>query len=90
MKYNVGDILFVKKCKYKSRHLPRLLPHPRLRLYPYSELLNTVGIITKVHKHSDIFESGSTEDNNGYIWLSQVELKEYYFYEDEIECEVLK
>ena len=84
MKYNVGDILFVKKCEYKSRSRCRR----RLDIYPH--LHNTVGIITQVHKHSDIFESGSTDYDNGYIWLSQVDGKEYHFYENEIECEVLK
>ena len=96
MKYQVGDILLVKKCEWKLRpHLllrSHLLLHPRLRLrldiYPH--LRNTVGIITEVHKHSDIFESGSTENDNLYIWLSQVDRKEYWFYEDEMECEVLK
>ena len=100
MKYQVGDVLFVKNCEYKSRpHLdrrpllpprlrPRLLLHPRLHCRP--ELLNTVGIITEVYKHSDIFESGSTENHNLYFLLSQVDRKEYYFYENEVECEVLK
>ena len=90
MKYQVGDILFVKKCEWKYHPLLRLdlLLHPRLDLYPHLD--NTVGIITEVHKHSDIFRSGSTENHNLYIWLSQVDRKEYWFYEDEIECEVLK
>jgi hypothetical protein len=91
MKYEVGDILFVKKCEYKSHpsYNPthNYLPF-HLRLRP--RLHNTVGIITEVHKHSDIFRSGSKENDNVYIWLSQVDRKEYYFYEDEIECEVLK
>jgi hypothetical protein len=84
MKYKVGDLILVKKCEYKSRpHLP-LLPrlHPRLH--------NTIGIITEVEKHSDIFEKDSTENDNGYIWYSQVDGKEYYFYQDEVECEVIK
>ena len=65
MKYQVGDVLFVKKYEYKHR-LPlrlRLDLHPRLHLPLHLplHLHNTVGIITQVHKHSDIFESGSTD-----------------------------
>ena len=88
MKYQVGDILFIKKCECK----PRPRPHLRalLHLRPLLHLHNTVGIITEVHKHSDVFRSGSTEDDNGYIWLSQVDAREYFFYENEMECEVLK
>jgi hypothetical protein len=89
-KYQVGDVLLVKKCEYKSRLLPHPRLPPRLRLRPHLRLKNTVGIITEVEKHSDIFESGSTESDNGYIWLSQIDGKEYHFFENEIECEVLK
>ena len=84
MKYEVGDALFVKKCEWKPR--PHLRPHLHFRPH----LHNTVGIITEVHKHSDIFRSGSTENDNGYIWLSQVDGREYWFYENQVECEVLK
>ena len=87
MKYKVGDLLFVKKCEYKPRLRLRPLADPRLRLRP--RLHNTIGIITEVKKHSDIFEKDSTENDNGYIWYSQVDGKEYYFYEDEAECEVI-
>ena len=92
MKYQVGDILFVKKCEWKYRPLPRLRPRLLLLLRPplHPRLHNTVGIITEVYKHIDIFESASTENDNGYIWLSQVDRKEYWFYENEMECEVLK
>ena len=90
MKYNVGDVLFMKKFEYKGRFhpLPRPRPLPRLRLR--LRLQNTFGIITEVEKHTDIFKKGSTENDNGYIWYSQVDGKEYYFYEDEVEGEVVK
>jgi hypothetical protein len=87
MKYKVGDLLFVKKCDYEPRHRPR--PHPHLRPRPLPHLHNTIGIITEVEKHSDIFEKDSTENDNGYIWYSQVDGRKYYFYEDEAECEVI-
>jgi hypothetical protein len=88
MKYKVGDLILVKKCDYEPR--PRLRPHPHLRPPPLPHLHNTIGIITEVEKHSDIFEKDSTPDDNGYIWYSQVDGRKYYFYEDEVECEVLE
>jgi hypothetical protein len=78
MKYQVGDLVLVKDIRL------RLRPRPRLRLH------NTIGIITEVEKNSDIFEKDSTENDNGYIWYSQVDGREYYFYQDEVECEVIK
>ena len=96
MKYKVGDLVLVKKCYYEPRlHLhphphPRRLRRlrPRLRLHP--RLHNTIGIITEVEKHTDLFEKSSTENDNGYVWYSQVDGKEYYFYQDEVECELIK
>jgi len=86
MKYQVGDLILVKDI----RLLPRLRLRLRLHLHPrlHPRLLNTLGIITEVHKHSDFFRSGSTEDDNGCIWYSQVDGKEYYFYQDEVDGEV--
>ena len=94
MKYKVGDLLLVKKCEYKPLPLPlprlRSLLRLRPRLHPRLRLHNTIGIITKIEKHTDIFESGSTEDDNAYIWYSQADNKEYYFYQDEIDGEVVR
>ena len=89
MKYKVGDLLLIKDIRPRPR--PRLLLHPRLRLrlHLHPHLHNTIGIITEVEKHSDIFEKDSTENDNGYIWYSQVDGREYYFYQDEVECEVI-
>ena len=53
-------------------------------------LNNTFGIITAVEKHTDIFQKDSTENDNGYIWYSQVDNAEYYFFEDEVVGEVVK
>jgi hypothetical protein len=104
MKYNVGDLVLVKECIYKPRlrlhpcsrfdlcphlhlHLrPRL--HPRLRLRP--ELFNSYGIVTEAIKHSDAWEGESTSDDNFYVWYSQIDSKEYYFFENEITVEVVE
>jgi hypothetical protein len=84
VKYKASDILLVKDINI----FPRLRPHPHLRLHPRPH--NTIGIITEVEKHSDIFESGSNENDNGYIWYSQVDGREYYFFENEVVGEVIK
>ena len=89
MKYKVGDLVLVKKCHYEPRP-GRRWPLRGVRLLPLPCLHNTIGIITEVEKHTDLFEKSSTENDNGYVWYSQVDGKEYYFYQDEVECEVLK
>ena len=88
MKYRVGDLILIKNIDLSLR--PRLPPLPRPRHRPRLLLQNTFGIITEVEKHTDIFKKGSTENDNGYIWYSQVDGKEYHFYEDEVEGEVVK
>ena len=98
MKYKVGDLLLIKDFEFKCRHHPRPrrlelpLPHlPRHPLPSNRRLINSFGIITKVEKHSDIFEKGSTKNDNCYVWFSQADSKEYYFYENEVtEVEVFK
>ena len=70
---------------------PNLQPHPRLHPYPGISVLKTVGIIIECEKHDRIFKGYTTEADNGYIWYSQLEGKEYYFYEGEIlDGEILK
>ena len=96
MKYKVGDLLLVKDIPLRPRPHPRLHPHlhphlhPRLHPHLRPRLNNTFGIITTVEKHSDIFEKDSTENDNGYIWYSQVDNTEYYFYEDEVDGEIVE
>jgi hypothetical protein len=98
MKYNVGDLLLIKDCEYKSRLHLRLDPpfrhrlrlHPRPRLLPRPELFNSFGIITKAIKHSDAWEGDSTIDDNVYVWFSQVDCKEYFFFQDEVTGEVVE
>jgi hypothetical protein len=87
MKYQVGDLVLVKDCKYKPRlHLRHHLL-PRLRLRP--ALFNSFGIVIRAIKHSDTWRGDSTGDNNVYVWYSQVDSKEYSFYEDEVDGEII-
>jgi hypothetical protein len=84
LKYKVGDVFHLEKFEFGLRaHRPgRLRPRWRHR--------NTVGIITAVEKHTDIFESGSSEGDNCYIWFSQIDGKQYCFYENEVEGSILR
>ena len=77
MKFNTGDL--VRFNEFSLRLRPHLLPPLR----PRPHLINTYGIIIRTEKHNEIFKKGSTDDDNGYVWLSQIDQKEYYFYEDE-------
>ncbi len=81
MKYKVGDAVVVNNFSPPRRPRPHLHLHLRLQ--------NTLGIITQVEKHTDIFEKDSTENDNGYIWYSQVDGSEYHFYEDEVKGEIV-
>jgi hypothetical protein len=91
MKYSVGDLVLVKDYKYKPRRRPLwryrpVRPHLPLR----RELLNSFGIITKVEKHSDAWEGETTNDDNVYVWFSQLDAKEYDFCENEVDGEIIK
>ena len=92
MKYKVGDLLLVKHCEYKTRPRLRLRPRPPLRfkLHLDIELFNSYGIITEAIKHNDAWEGDSTNGDNVYVWFSQVDGKEHYFYENEVTGEVVE
>ena len=92
MKYSVGDLLLVKFCEFKPRSClrPRLLPHLPLPPRPRHKLFNSYGIVTEAIKHFDAWEGESTSDDNVYVWFSQVDGKEYFFYENEITVEVVE
>jgi hypothetical protein len=88
MKYQVGDLVLLKKCIWKPRLKARL--KRGRKSCPRPGLHNTFGIITAAEKHSELFIEDSTDADNGYFWYSQVDQQEYYFYENEAECEVFK
>jgi hypothetical protein len=80
---------------------PRLRPRPHLRILPRPHLRldleldlhlkNTYGVITEVINHSDAWEGESTEDDNIYVWYSQVDAKTYWLCQSDLaEYEVVK
>jgi hypothetical protein len=75
MKYQVGDLVFVKDVNSEAFH--------------WNHLIHTFGIITVAEKYNDIFK-GLSEKDNSYVWYSQVDNKEYHFYEDEVTGEIVK
>ena len=89
MKYNVGDLLLVKYCEFKLRPRLRLPLRLPLRPRPRPELFNSYGIVTEAIKHSDLWEGESTNGDNVYVWYSQIDGKEYYFYENEVTGEII-
>jgi hypothetical protein len=95
MKYQVGHVVVVKDILFRFHPLLHLRPRHVLLLQlllPLRlqyHLKNTFGIITGVEEHTDLYEKDSTENDNGYIWYSQVDQKEYYFYQDEVDGEVI-
>ncbi len=96
MKYQVGDLVLMKNIILQPRaivthHIRYSLKSP-IRLHPrlLLRLNNTYGIITNIEKHNNIFKKLSTEKDNGYSWYSQADQKEYYFYEYEVDGEVIK
>ena len=91
MKYSVGDLLLVKICDYKPHPRPRRIPlHLHLRLRLRREMFNSYGIVTEAIKHSDAWEGQSTNNDNVYVWYSQIDGKEYYFFENEVTGEVVE
>ena len=93
MKFQVGDLVLMKECRFKSRLRLHLRLHLRLRLVLdyYPHLKNTYGVITEAISHRDAWQEDSTEDDNVYFWYSQVGAKTYYFCQSELtEYEVVK
>lgn len=98
MKYNVGDLIFIKNIDPRPRpplrlrlrrrttdhcrHRIRLRPRLDLDVFPH--LKNTYGVIIEVINHSDAWEGQSAEDDNVYFWYSQVDAKTYWFCENEL------
>ena len=95
MKYSVGDLLLIKDIEYNAQfQLRPRLRHRRIRPRPCDylrhELFNSYGIVTEAIKHSDALVDESTNGDNVYVWFSQIDGKEYCFYEDEVIAEVIK
>ena len=89
MKCQIGDLVLIESIEIR----PRLRLRPRLPILYYRpppSLFNSYGIITQAIKHNDLFEKGSTKKDNGYVWFSQIDSKEHFFYEDEVIGEVIR
>jgi hypothetical protein len=90
MKYQVGDLVLLKHCEFKLHHFAIFSPiirHPR----PFPELFHSYGMITWAVNHNDYWKGGeSTNDDNVYVWFSQLDAKEYSFCENEVIGEVIK
>ena len=84
MKYSVGDLVLIKDDNSNSFHWN----HPGQPLLVHSHLIGTFGIITVAEKYNHIFK-GPSEKDNSYVWYSQVDGKEYHFYEDELTGEII-
>ena len=80
--FEIGDLVEFKGYTPRPR-LHRSVPHLRLRLRPRPRL-NSLGIILSCEDHKILWEKDSTEDDNGYVWFSQEESTEFYFYENEL------
>ena len=93
MKYSVGDLLLIKDIEYNAKFNLRLRWRPRLPILYYRpppSLFNSYGIVTQAIKHSDTPQGESTNGDNVYVWFSQIDGKEYFFYEDEVTGEVVE
>jgi len=76
--YQIGELVEFKGYLLHPRLRPRRAhqrPRPRL---------NSLGIILSCEDHKNLFESDSTEDDNGYVWFSQEESREFFVYENEL------
>ena len=93
MKHQIGDLVEFKKfipryplfsrnhCVEETSHRA----HRRFGLHLQRILrLNSLGIILSCEDHKNLFESDSTEDDNGYVWFSQEESGEFFVYENEL------
>jgi hypothetical protein len=47
-------------------------------------------MVTQAIKHNDAWEGETTNDDNVYVWFSQLDAREYSFCEDEVIGEVIK
>jgi hypothetical protein len=90
VKYQIGELVeFKEYIPRRSPPSPRRQPLcPRLHLHQRRPngrpRLNSLGIILSCEDHKIIFESGSIEDDNGYVWFSQEESEEFFVYENEL------
>ena len=98
MKFQVGDLLFIKDCKFVKHNCAIASPigfmeqspaaGRRQRLCWEYDIYDFFGIITKVIKHMDAWSNRSTPHDDVYILYSQLDGKESYFFADEVTVEL--
>jgi hypothetical protein len=88
MKHQIGDLVEFKKFILRGSDFlvnrPCRLHLQRCRRRTHLLRPNSLGIILEIHDHKSLWEKDLTEDNNGYVWFSQEESKEYFVYENEL------
>ncbi len=86
MKFSIGQVTRFKL--YKKRNQSRTKGPGRNRPpSDNSNYVDTLGIITARYEPGDMFKdlTKTTQNDNGYIWLSYVDGMEFLIYEDEME-----
>lgn len=87
MKYKIGDLLLINRFRFKARFNNRLQPRTIPRGNTYLE--GKIGLITCAERYDINFKPPSSEEDNGYVFFSNLDGKEYYLYEDELDAEVV-
>lgn len=104
MKYRIGNLVLIKNINYiiqtlnvdssimtylrkKQKNKLAVLPRP----FDTYDLNGTLGLITRVLESKKLYKAKDkpSKEDNGYCLLSQVDSKEYYFYEDQLQLEIL-
>jgi hypothetical protein len=92
MKFQVGDLLFIKDCKFvkhsvfaRSYILEQLESKGEFkRLCLVYDSYGFFGIITKIINHKDAWFSPTSESDDVFILYSQLDGQESYFFADEV------
>lgn len=92
MKYNIGDLIFVEKCRPFARITPNFPSHLRdiatSRIKPF--LIDSFIIITEIVDAEYAWEFETTEEDTIYILYSQKVLKQYWFCKEDIKGHLIK
>lgn len=91
-KYEIGEIIRIIDYKYRTTEDGKQIPRKKLTEEAIRgkiiRLLNTVGVITDVFLAEEIYQNdvdANLSRNHGYKILSNIDMKEYILFQDEIE-----